>query len=180
MPVKRQSVILQLQQPINLKVQLKLTLKKYLVYALSLPLIIPAMLWGLVQILPSNSFLLQNSTLGDIGVALLMSLIIGGVPYIIFLIITFILYRNKPGNNLLEYCYFSPLIFYVIIMLCVVFYRLYEITFGGLDINGWIIQNFIGTAIIYGIFTFLIGYTYVGVTVLMLFTLRKFDIVNSK
>jgi len=138
------------------------------------------MLWGLAEILPSDSFLLQNSILGDIGAALLMSLIIGGVPYVIFLVFTAFIYRNKSGNKLLEYCYFSPLIFYVIIMLCIVVYRLYEITFDGLDLSGWMLQNFIGTAIIYGIYSFLIGYTYVGVTVLILFILRKFDIVNSK
>lgn len=157
-----------------------LTLKKYLAYALTLPLIIPAILWVLAEILPSDSFFFKKSLIGDIGGILVMSLIFGGVPYTIFLIFTGIFYRNKSGKKLLEYCYFSPLIFYVMIMIYAVLYRLYEIMTDSLPLGLMMLQNFFGAAVIYGIYTLFIGYGYVGVTVLVLFTLRKFDIVNSK
>jgi hypothetical protein len=159
---------------------LRLTLKKYLIYVLALPLIIPAIVWGLVEILPSDSFLFQNNILGDIGAALLMSLIVGGVPYVIFLIVTAIFYRNKSGRQLLEYCYFSPLIFYGIIMICGVFYLLYDIITKGFDSSIWVLQNFFSAAVIYGIYTLLIGYTYVGFAILVLFTFRKFGFIISK
>lgn len=109
----------------------------------------------------------MNETLRMAGFILFFSLILGGVPFILFLIGAFVWMRDKDGEQLRQMTFIAPIIFMAVLFGC-------SLVFG-------IVGAFIagdpsyaagggGTGLILSIFAFFIGYAYVGaVNLLFLF-----------
>src|ERR1051325_4098294 len=79
--------------------------RRFFQLSFALPILVPAILW----LLPTNNIVL---------IILRVSILLGGLPYILFIIPVLVWSRNKSGDEIRFFTYFSPLIFGFVLAFC--------------------------------------------------------------
>lgn len=120
--------------------------RSYYRWALALPLLVPALLSPLMLLDPAPA-----------GVRVVMlflswSVLIGGVPYVLFAIGFLLWMRGRPNHAVRKGIYMSPLVFAVWLMVCLSLFLAVDGTLGSSS-------EFVGLFAIFGV---VFGYGYVG------------------
>ena len=105
-------------------------------------------------VLPLLLIFVANPTFGLVSI-LTLSLILGGVPYLLFITGLFFWMRNKNAKDIQRMTFVAPLLFIPVFLLSVlVFLPIQLITTGTIDVNA-------GIVFICCVFIIILGYLYV-------------------
>ena len=155
--------------------------ESYYKYSLSAPLILPALIYLTSIILGDPGFESTNGILIDVAGFIVFSSVQGSAPYLIFLLVTFLLYKKKIVKNFGRYIWFAPLIF-----LPIFFIVSYVISITGIASRlEWLIDLFEGSFYLTDIITIspmvlFIAYGYVVAAFISCNFFSFFDIVFYK
>lgn len=120
---------------------MRVTAKRYFQLSLIAPIVVPILFFPFHE---SALFALM-----------LISLVFGGVPYVLFSLAVFVWSRDKTTEQLKHFSYFAPFIFGLFLAL---FYFVYSLAFEQKDLNIRYLASLLGLFALYGIG---MGYAYV-------------------
>lgn len=122
-----------------------MSVKSYYRWALVLPLLLPAVAWPLALFNP------LPPVLAAVTMYLFWSVLIGGVPYLLFAIGFLLWTRGASGERVRTGILLSPLVYTTVLMACFTALRVMEGTSGNGD-----------SLLFFAVFGLLFGYGYVG------------------
>jgi hypothetical protein len=123
-----------------------MSMKSYYRWALVLPLLLPALAWPLALFNP------LPPVLAAVAMYLFWSVLIGGVPYLLFAIGFLLWTRGASGERVRRGILVSPLVYTAVLMACFTALRWVE---GNNPSNG-------DSLLFFAVFGLLFGYGYVG------------------
>lgn len=120
--------------------------KRFLQLSFLLPIVLPLL------VLPFSD---SREGFGDLFGILAASLILGGMPYLLFLACLFFWMRDKNAKEIQRMTFFAPILFVPVFLLCVLLFApIQQMITGKVDING-------GIVFICCVFIIILGYVYV-------------------
>ena len=132
-----------------------MTLQNYYRWALLLPLVVPAV-FSLLALVPEPRV---PQAVGALLMFLFYSLLIGGIPYVLFALGFLVWSRGRDARSVRKAIYVSPLTYAGVLSACVLGYAAWD---GDLTHQGAG-----GTLILLGSCAFVFGYAYVALAELL-------------
>ncbi|WP_420129349.1 hypothetical protein [Longimicrobium sp.] len=116
-----------------------MSVKTYYRWALLLPLLVPALAWLLQGLLPGSA--------AAMAYLLFMSVVIGGVPYLLFAIGFLLWMRGASDARVHRGILLAPLTYTVVLVICLTLFLLVD---GTLSNSSDSLGTFVGFALVFG------------------------------